>query len=66
MKNLQNENRTDRVVRLLVAISAVTAGYYTHGDARDFWLAVTAIAVISSLSGFSLFYRLVGLKTLKR
>lgn len=65
MKNWQNENTTDRVIRFLVAIGAAIAAYYSHGTTRDVWLVVTAIALISSLSGFSLFYKLVGIKTLK-
>lgn len=66
MKKLQNESKTDRAVRFLIAIVTAIASYYTHGITRDVWLIVTAIALISSLSGFSLFYALVGIKTLKR
>lgn len=66
MKNLQNENRADRVIRFFVALAAVAVAYYTHGTAKDIWLVVAAIALISSLSGFSLFYKLVGISTLKK
>ena len=66
MKNLQNENRTDRIIRLLVAIGAAITGYYSQGTTGYICLVVAAIALISSLSGFSLFYKLVGINTLKR
>lgn len=66
MKNLQNESGTDRVVRLFAFVGAALAGYYTRGNIQKVWIAVAAIALISGLSGFSLFYKLVGVNTLKR
>lgn len=65
MKYLQNENKVDRVIRFLVTVCAGSAAVYSHGTIRDVWMVVAAIALISSLSGFSLFYWLVGIKTLK-
>lgn len=66
MKNLRNENYVDRIIRFYVAIAAAVVVRYTHGGARYFWLVVAIIALISSLSGFSLFYKLVGISTLKK
>lgn len=66
MKNWQNENKTDRVIRFFVALVTAFIAYYTGGTARDIWVVVAAIALISSLSGFSLFYKIIGISTLKK
>ncbi len=65
MKNIQNENVVDRIIRFLVAAGTAIAALYSHGAARNLWIVVVAIALISSLSGFSLFYWLIGIKTLR-
>ena len=65
MKVFQNENRTDRILRFILAMAAALAALRTHGAARMAWLVVVVVALISSLSGFSLFYQIIGVATNK-
>ncbi|MBU6389550.1 DUF2892 domain-containing protein [Patescibacteria group bacterium] len=65
MKSWQNESTVDRVIRFFVAIGAAFTAYYSHGATRTIWLIIAAIALINSVSGFNLLYKLVGISTVK-
>lgn len=60
----QNESNTDRLIRLGVMIGADIGAYESQGTIQVVWLIIAAIALISGFSGFSLFYKLVGINTL--
>lgn len=66
MAHWQNENLADRAIRLAVAIAAAVAGAATHGNASIVWWVVTAIALISSITGFSLSYAIIGVRTRRK
>jgi hypothetical protein len=66
MKKWQNESRTDRIVRLIIALVTGFAAVYSHGNIMVFWWVVCAIAATSGLTGFALPYKLLGISTLKK
>jgi hypothetical protein len=66
MKNLQNENKTDRLLRVVLAVIAAAIGYNSSGTTKIVCLIIAVVALISGLTGFSLFYKLVGINTLKK
>jgi Inner membrane protein YgaP-like, transmembrane domain len=66
MKKWQNESRTDRMIRLVVALAAAFGALNSHGSVMIFWWVVCAIAAISGLSGFALPYKLFGISTQKK
>ncbi len=63
MKDIKNENKIDRIIRFVVAILTGIVVYFSHGIVKDIWLVITIIALLSSLTGFSLFYKIIGIRT---
>jgi hypothetical protein len=63
----KNESKTDRIVRVVIGIVALTIGLLKlTGTAQVITLVIGAIALITGLVGFCALYSLLGINTLKK
>jgi uncharacterized membrane protein HdeD (DUF308 family) len=66
-KKYQNENQTDRVIRLVLGIVLALTGYvYFSGPLQVVLYVLAFIALFTSITGFCLIYKLLGISTLKK
>ncbi len=67
LKKLQNESFLDRVVRFLVAVVLAFVAYsYFSGPVQIVLYLLAAIALVTSLTGFCLIYKVLKIQTLKK
>ena len=65
-KKLQNENFVDRIVRFIIAIILGVIGYsYLSGSLQIVLYIIAAVLLITSITGFCLIYKLLGISTKK-
>ncbi|MFA5130868.1 MAG: DUF2892 domain-containing protein [Patescibacteria group bacterium] len=67
MKNWQNENATDRWVRVILGIIFLLLAYFQlTGTWRIVFYVLGIIALVTALTGFCALYKLLGINTNKK
>jgi uncharacterized membrane protein HdeD (DUF308 family) len=67
MKKLQNENSTDRTIRVIIGIILLIVGYLAlTGTSQIVAYVIGAILVLTGLTGFCALYKLFGINTYKK
>ena len=67
LKKLQNENNVDRIVRFFIGIIlAVLAFFAFNGTVQIILYVIAAVALFTSLTGFCLIYKILGISTKKK
>ena len=62
----QNENTTDRIIRLVAGVILLAAGlYFTSGTLAIVLDTLGVVALFTAATGFCLLYKLFGLSTKK-
>ena len=62
----QNEGNTDRIIRLILGVILVAAGFYFHGVTAIVLWVIGGIALFTGATGFCLLYMPFGISTKKR
>lgn len=66
LKNLQNESKTDRLVRIVLAVILALVTYlFTTGVLQIVLYVASFILLFTGVTGFCLIYKLFGIKTNK-
>jgi len=67
LKNLQNESKTDRIIRFVFGIVLTIIGYTVFSGFVQVILYVLAfIALFTSVTGFCLIYKIFEISTIKK
>ncbi len=67
LKKIQNENKTDRIIRFILGLIIGFIAYsYSAGLIQLVLYLLTAILVITAITGFCLIYKLLGISSLKK
>ena len=62
-----NENKLDRIVRLIIGIFALIIGYFMpSGIWQNIVYIIGAIGLFTAFTGFCLLYNIFGISTLKK
>jgi hypothetical protein len=65
-KKIQNESQTDRVIRFVLGVALAVLGYTMFsGIIQVIMYALAFVALFTSITGFCLLYKILGIKTLK-
>ena len=66
-KKYQNESQMDRIIRFVLGIILAVIGYTLFSGAIQIVMYVLAfIALFTSVTGFCLIYKVLGISTLKK
>jgi hypothetical protein len=66
-KKYQNESQMDRVIRFVLGIIIGIIGYYfTSGVTQIVLYVVAFISLLTSITGFCLIYKILGIDTRKK
>ena len=67
MESYKNESVNDRIIRLVVGLVFVFAGYYWFSGTWQVVLYILgAVSLLTSLTGFCLIYKIFGINTLSK
>ena len=67
LKKYQNENQMDRVIRFVLGIVLAVLGYTMFTGVIQIVMYVLAfVALFTSITGFCLIYKVLGISTLKK
>ena len=67
LKKIQNENKTDRIVRFILGLILGFIAYsYSAGSIQLALYLLAAILLITAVTGFCLIYKLLGISSLKK
>ena len=65
MKKWQNENSTDRIIRVIVGVILLLVAYNLTGAWSIIMYVISLIVFITAVTGFCALYKLSGISTLK-
>lgn len=66
-RKYQNESQTDRIIRFILGIILAVLGYAVFSGVIQIAIYVLAfIALFTSVTGFCLIYKVLGISTLKK
>jgi len=64
---MKNEGTLDRVLRALLGLALVAAGYFSPGGTVAIVLYVLgAMSIFTAITGFCMLYKLLGVNTMKK
>jgi len=61
----QNENNTDRLVRVVIGVIGLVVGFMTSGVVQIAAFIVAFFGLFTAITGFCLLYKLLGISTKK-
>ncbi len=62
---MKNESNNDRIVRAIIGVILIVIGYLTSGSLSILSYIVGIITLFTSITGFCLLYKLIGISTKK-
>jgi uncharacterized membrane protein len=63
---IKNENSVDRIIRVVIGLILLVAGYYTSGVLSIVLYILGAVALVTGATGFCGLYKLFNLSTIKK